>query len=111
MKQLEGQVTAECVNYMIRRGWRPHRNHCGQFFTEDGRRITGEKNGFPDWTFSKPSGHARALFVYVEMKSTTGTAAKHQRELHAILRHAGYTVLIVRSVAELESQMRELYAD
>lgn len=109
MKQLESQVTAECRNWLIKRGWRPHRNHCGVFFTEHGARIRGEEPGTPDWSFTRPTkpGHGNILFV--EMKSTTGKPSKSQREMRAILQHYGYVVLVVHSLAELKAEYEVLY--
>lgn len=111
MTQTEAEVTAACRNWLIARGWRPHRNHCGVFFTERGVRITGEVPGTPDWTFHKPTQRGHAQLLYVEMKATAGKLSKAQREIHAILRHKGYTVLTVKSVDELADQVRSVYAD
>lgn len=109
-KQSENEVTAACKNWLVKLGWRPHRNHCGTFFTERGQRITGEIPGTPDWMFTRPTERGHARMLYVEMKSSTGAPSKIQREMHALLRHYGYTVIVAGSLADLQEQVRSTYA-
>lgn len=111
MKQSESAVTAACRNWLIAHGWRPHRNHCGEFFTRNGQRLFGEPVGTPDWSFSKPTDRGHAKFIYVEMKATKGKLRKSQSERIAILRQKGYTVIVTNSLDDLQDQVRSVYAD
>ena len=109
MKQVEAEVTAECRNWLVERGWRPHRNHCGVFFTERGARITGEPPGTPDWSFTRPTDRGRGHILYVEMKAAAGKPSAKQREMRALLQHYGYAVLIAHSLYELKREYEALY--
>lgn len=109
MKQVEAEVTAECRNWLVQRGWRPHRNHCGVFFTERGARITGETEGTPDWSFTRPTKRGHGNILYVEMKATTGKPSPKQREMRALLQHYGYAVVIAHSLDELKREYEALY--
>lgn len=109
MKQVEAEVTAECRNWLVKRGWRPHRNHCGVFFTERGARITGEPPGTPDWSFTRPTDRGHGNILYVEMKATAGKPSPKQREMRALLQHYGYAVLIAHSLDELKREYEALY--
>jgi hypothetical protein len=110
-RQKENEVTRDCFNWLVKRGWRPHRNHCGVFFTPHGGRINGEKPGTPDWSFSKPTERGNARFIYVEMKSSVGRLSKAQHETIAILKHYGYTVIVADSLESLKEQLGSVYAD
>lgn len=52
------------------------------------------RRGIPDLLFAVQRGGKAGLFI--EMKSKTGFCSKEQKEMHELLKEAGYEVVVAR---------------
>lgn len=81
-------------------GYEVHRLHAGKYRTMDGRRvITMAPTGTPDMLLVHPSKPP----LYVETKSSRGTATQMQRLTHESLRQRGFRVCVVANWKQVKA--------
>jgi hypothetical protein len=104
VKLTENDIEQVCCDLLAIRGYKLHRLHCGRARFPDGRWVTLEEQGTPDWLAVHP---VHAAF-YLETKAPGRVLSSAQRWAHKVLSD-GYRmhVVVIDDVAELIAWLRE----
>lgn len=91
----ESRIVYECMNLLGKFG-AVYRTNAGQYFTKDGKPISGLPKGFSDILFIKPGGQA----CFLEIKSDKGKPTPEQVEFISKMQSLGALAGIARNPTE-----------
>ena len=98
LKVVENDVERACCDLLALRGYKVHRLHCGRAQFPDGRWVTLEEEGMPDWLVVHPLYPA----FYVETKRPGAELSPAQAWMHRVLIHGWrLRVAVIDDPAEL----------
>ncbi len=116
MKHSENKIQADCFKW-LRNTYRKTYGLC--FHIPNGGlrggreaktlQALGVVPGIPDLFLAIPSGKYAGLFI--EMKTEDGRESPEQKEIHPLLRAAGYRVETIRNLLQFQTLTKEYLAN
>ena len=107
--ELEHGVQADCLSWLLARGYRMQRTNAGSF-RRGGRYIAGAKRGTPDLTGYAPDGRYVAIEIETDRESQRSAYRRETKRLQRefvldVLTCGGIGLSGIRSVADLEAAL------